>query len=115
MAHGSAFDNLLHIEGGVLEKAKGPLGYKDISFMAVRVVQTHGAGAIAAAAGTPTPKELPDAGMIWELDVGAVQAAGDFVDAPAQASAVAVIIDEFDAVRVVEWSQDVRLTTDPID
>jgi hypothetical protein len=115
MAHGSAFDNLLQIEDGVLKTAKGPLGYKNISFMALRVVQTHGAGAIAAASGTPIPRELPNAGMIWELDVGNMQAAGDFVDAPAQASAVAVVVDEFDAVRVVEWSQDVRLTTDPID
>jgi len=115
MAHGSAFDNLLHIENGVLEKVKGPLGYQEISFMALRVVQTQGGGAIAAAAGTPKPLEIQNIGRIWELDVGALQAAGEFVDAPAQASAVAVVKDEFDAVRVVEWSQDIRLTTDPVD
>jgi hypothetical protein len=111
-AHGSAFYDELTIVGGTLQVAKGPLNYyKDMPSIAFRIVQIQdlqGTGAMAAAAGRPDLKNTNELSRFWEMT--ALEQAGEFVEGPAQASAVALVVLQDGSERLIEWSHDLQLT-----
>jgi hypothetical protein len=111
MAHGSAFDDELQLANGALQAVRGPVSYKEIKSIAIRIVQRHvnGAGAMAAAAGEPKTELTPQLAKSWVLPADTVVNAGRFVDGPAQASAVALVVEDDDSLRVIEWSHDLLL------